>query len=70
MLKHLLKFILSDRVKRSIKEQLGVPGLHHTLVQLKQRGYQPNFVIDGGAYEGQWTLDFLEVFQRNRVMMP
>lgn len=69
MLKQLLKFIIPDRLKRSVKEQLGVPGLHHTLMLLKQRGYQPNFVIDGGAYEGKWTLDFLEVFPDARILM-
>lgn len=69
MLKKFLKFILSDKRKRSIKEQLGVPGLHHSLLLLKERGYSPGFVIDGGAYEGTWTLDLLEVFPEAKVLM-
>lgn len=69
MIKRILKLILSDKTKRSIKEQLGVPGLHHSLQLLKKRGYAPRFVIDGGAYEGQWTLDLLEVFPDASVLM-
>lgn len=69
MLTQLLKWILSEKTKRSIKEKLGVPTLHHTLVLLKGRGYYPQFVIDGGAYEGNWTQDLLEVFPNTRVLM-
>lgn len=69
MLTQLLKWILSEKTKRSIKEKLGVPTLHHTLLLLKGRGYYPQFVIDGGAYEGNWTQDLLEVFPNTRVLM-
>lgn len=69
MLTQLLKWILSEKTKRSIKEKLGVSTLHYTLVLLKGRGYYPQFVIDGGAYEGHWTQDLLEVFPDTRVLM-
>ncbi|HET9058231.1 MAG TPA: FkbM family methyltransferase [Chitinophagaceae bacterium] len=69
LFKQILKLLLNAKTKRSIKEQLGVPGLHKTLMMLKQRGYQPKFVIDGGAYEGQWALNFLEVYANAKILM-
>lgn len=65
----LIKKVLGEKFKRSIKEQLGVPGLHVTLQMLKSRGFDPKFVIDGGAYEGQWAIDFLEVFPGTKILM-
>ncbi|TWI81398.1 FkbM family methyltransferase [Lacibacter cauensis] len=69
MISTILKFFLSSKRKRSIKEKLGVPGLHGCLQMLKQRGYRPTFVIDGGAYEGKWTLTFKEVFPSAKIIM-
>ncbi|MFN9709928.1 MAG: FkbM family methyltransferase [Bacteroidota bacterium] len=69
MIYKIIKLLLSFKTKRSIKEKLGVPGLHASLLLLKQRGYHPEFVIDGGAYEGYWTLDFLEVFPDAKILM-
>ena len=65
----LLKKILSEKYKRGIKEQLGVPSLHWSLSNLKLNGFNPAVVIDGGAYEGNWTLDLLEVYPFAKVLM-
>jgi FkbM family methyltransferase len=65
----LLKKLFSQKYKRSIKENLGVPSLHWSLQNLKSIGYNPSFVIDIGAYEGYWTRDFLEVFPLAKVLM-
>jgi hypothetical protein len=35
----------------------------------KKRGYQPKFVIDGGAYQGEWTVTFKEVFPAASILM-
>lgn len=69
MITSVLKLLLSSTRKRAIKERLGVPGLHGCLEMLKKRGYDPKFVIDGGAYEGKWTLTFKEVFPTVKVLM-
>ena len=65
----LLKKILSEKYKRGIKEQLGVPSLHWSLSNLKLNGFNPSVVIDAGAYEGNWTLDLLEVYPSAKVLM-
>lgn len=65
----LLKKLLSAKYKRSVKEMLGVPSLHWSLHNLKQLGYNPSFVVDIGAYEGNWAKDFLEVFPSAKILM-
>ncbi|MBI1780013.1 MAG: FkbM family methyltransferase [Sphingobacteriales bacterium] len=66
---NLIKKILPEKFKRKIKEDLGVPSLHWTLENIKRIGFKPAFVIDGGAYEGKWALDFLEVFPGAEILM-
>jgi FkbM family methyltransferase len=65
----LLKKLLSSKYKRSIKERLGVPSMHWSLQNIKRIGFEPNFAVDIGAYEGFWTRDFLEVFPSTKVLM-
>ena len=58
----LLKAIFPFRVKRTVKEHLGVPSLHWSLLNLKKSNYLPKIVYDIGAYHGNWAKDFMEVF--------
>ena len=64
-----LKSILPFSYKRSVKEHLGVPSLHWSLQNLKKKGLNPTSVADIGAFEGNWTLDFLEVFPLSKIIM-
>lgn len=66
---NIIKKIIPFKIKRNIKEHLGVPSLHWTLQNLKKKKFYPKSVIDIGAYEGIWTLDFLEVFPNATVFM-
>ena len=69
MVLKLFKSLFPFKIKRKIKEHLGVPSLHWSLKNLKSKGYNPNYLIDIGAYEGSFTLDFLEVFPNVKVLM-
>lgn len=66
---NILKKIIPFKIKRDIKENLGVPSLHWSLQNLKRMNFYPKTVLDIGAYEGLWTLDLLEVFPTARVFM-
>ena len=66
---NIFKKILPYKYKRSIKESLGVPSLHWSLQNLKKNNYRPVNVVDIGAYKGEWTQDFLEVFPHANVCM-
>jgi FkbM family methyltransferase len=65
----LIKKLLPFTYKRSIKEKLGVPSLHWSLQNLLEKKFYPANVVDIGAYEGTWTIDFLEVFPSSRILM-
>lgn len=66
---HFFKSLFPNNYKRNIKEQLGVPTFHKSLERLKQIGFRPQHVIDIGAYQGDWTREFLEVFPKANVLM-
>lgn len=66
---NLIKKVIPFYFKRKIKENLGVPSLHWSLENIRRIGFAPHFVIDGGAYEGFWTKDFLEVFPQASILM-
>ena len=65
----LIKSLLPFNFKRAIKDHLGVPSLHWSLQNLKKKGFNPTSVADIGAFEGNWTLDFLEVFPSCKIIM-
>lgn len=65
----LIKGLFPFSFKRSVKEELGVPSLHWSLQNLKKKGFNPTHVADVGAYEGNWTKDFLEVFPTAEILM-
>ena len=64
-----IKQLFPHKFKRKIKDQLGVPSLHWTLLNLKSCGFNPSFTVDIGAYVGEWTEQFLEVFPGKKVLM-
>ena len=65
----LLKSILPFKYKRKVKEKLGVPSLHWSLQNLKKKGFNPTTAADIGAFEGEWTINFLEVFPTAKILM-
>lgn len=65
----LLKQLIPYKFKRNVKEQLGVPSMHWSLQNIKRLGFRPKAVLDIGAYHGEWTTDFLEVFPNTKVLM-
>ena len=65
----LLKSILPFRFKRKVKDKLGVPSLYWSLQNLKKKGFNPSTAADIGAFEGEWTINFLEVFPTAKILM-
>ena len=66
---NILKQLVPYKIKRKIKENLGVPSLHWSLEHLKKKGFNPEMIIDVGAYKGNWTMDVLEVFPSSKILM-
>jgi FkbM family methyltransferase len=69
MIPKYLKKIFPLTFKRDIKDHLGVPSLHWSLMNLQRLGYTPKFAVDIGAYEGEWALSFTEVFPAVKILM-
>jgi FkbM family methyltransferase len=69
----LLKKLLTKRFKRRLRvrleSKLGVPSLHWSLRNIHKLGFRPSHALDIGAYHGQWTQDFKEVFPTADVLM-
>jgi hypothetical protein len=63
------KILFPFRTNRKIKDHLGVSSLHWSLLNLKACGFDPSFTIDIGAYVGEWTEQFFEIFPGKKVLM-
>ena len=46
-----------------------MPSLNWSLQNLKRKGFNPVSVLDIGAYEGLWTIDFLEIFPNASILV-
>ena len=46
-----------DRLKKRIKDRLGVPSHSWSLGNLRRNGFNPGVIYDIGAYTGEWKLD-------------
>lgn len=46
-----------------------LPSVSGSLHQLRSHGFEPQLVIDIGAYEGEWTQMLLSIFPKSRVLM-
>jgi FkbM family methyltransferase len=69
MIKSLIKRLLPEKTKQQLKNKLGIPSQSNSLERIKQLGFNPQFCIDIGAYEGTWTVEFKEVFPNCAVLM-
>ncbi len=53
--------LIPERYRATLAVHLGRPDLRFSLLQLRQFGFMPKHVLDGGAYHGEWTAQCLEV---------
>ena len=51
----MLKKLVPERLKKSLKRGLGVPSTEAALGRLKRLGFEPMTAIDCGANVGEWT---------------
>ncbi|WP_113661851.1 FkbM family methyltransferase [Pedobacter nanyangensis] len=69
MLKKLISKLLPNNVIDKIKFDLGVPNQQNCFEHLKKMGVSPRLVIDIGAYEGTWAIDFKKYFPNTKILM-
>ncbi len=61
--------LIPERVKRKIKNRLGVPSMESGLQQLRLNGFAPKVVLDIGAYQGEWTVLCKSIWPSCSVLM-
>ena len=62
--------LLPEKWKRYIKAELfQVPETESSLRRMKRLGFDPAVAIDVGAYVGEWTRSFKQVFPHSQVLM-
>jgi FkbM family methyltransferase len=69
MIRRLIKRLIPAGFKQKLRDNLGLPSQELSLKRLKALGFSPRYCLDIGAYTGQWTQDFKQVFPECGVLM-
>jgi len=68
--KRVISPLFPERWKRYVKGELfHVPDTESSLRRMKRLGFNPAVAIDVGAYVGDWTRSFKQIFPESRVLM-
>lgn len=57
------------KTKLKIQHQLGVPQMFWSIQNIKNNGFEPEFVVDAGAFMGDWTIDCRKIFPNAKILM-
>ncbi|WP_316824785.1 FkbM family methyltransferase [Pedobacter miscanthi] len=69
MFKKLVSKLMPAKFIQKLKDDLGVPSQRKSLQSLKKLGFSPNYVLEIGAYEGNWAIEFNQIFPDSKIMM-
>lgn len=69
LLNKLIRKFLPEQKIWKIKNRHNIPSMEWSLANIKKLGFKPGFVIDAGAYDGEWTKMFKRIFPSARVLM-
>jgi FkbM family methyltransferase len=69
-LRHVLSQLLPHQQRQALKRRLfAVRDMSTRLANLKRAGFVPTGAIDGGAYHGDWAVEFWSVFPNSPVLL-
>ncbi|HTE02434.1 MAG TPA: FkbM family methyltransferase [Mucilaginibacter sp.] len=69
MIKSFFKRLVPESLKKILRDRLGVPSQEGSLKRIRQLGYNPTHCLDIGAYEGNWAVEFKQVFPESAILM-
>ncbi|TSJ35977.1 FkbM family methyltransferase [Mucilaginibacter corticis] len=69
LIKRLTRILLPEQKIWEFKNKNNIPSMEWSLLQLKRLGFSPNFVIDIGAFEGEWSVMFKKIFPSAKILM-
>jgi len=65
----LARRLATDQGWARLSDAVGAPNMRAGLWRLRDRGFRPQIVVDGGACVGDWTLLFHSVFPDAKILM-
>lgn len=65
----LLRKLIPNEFIYKMKRKMGVPDQTSSFLRLKKLGFSPTNVLDIGAYEGKWALEFSKLFPEANILM-
>lgn len=68
-MKRFLSLLLPSRLRRRLKLDIGLVDHESRLQNLKRCGFNPDIVVDGGAYRGEWTATLHRVYPSAKVLL-
>ena len=69
MIKKLIKQLIPNSFKAKWRSALGVPSQETSFDRLQKLNFKPKLVLDIGAYEGHWALQFHQIFPEAEILM-
>ncbi|MGF1924653.1 MAG: FkbM family methyltransferase [Bacteroidia bacterium] len=69
MINRLIGRIIPSKIINTLRLKLGVPSQQASFLRLRKLGFDPKFILDIGAYEGNWAQDIHQVFPLAQIMM-
>ncbi|WP_379093589.1 FkbM family methyltransferase [Pedobacter sp. UC225_65] len=61
--------LIPNKFIKYLKNRLGVPNQASSLLRLKELGFEPQHILDIGAYEGHWALEVAAIFPKAHILM-
>ena len=69
LFKKVLRLVIPKQKVWEIKNRQNIPSMEWSLMNIKKLGFYPDFVIDVGAYDGEWTQMIKVIFPSAKVLM-
>lgn len=61
--------LISFQNKLKLQHKLGVPQMFWSIQNMKHIGFNPEFIVDAGAFMGDWTKDCRKIFPKSKILM-
>ncbi|MDB5155032.1 MAG: methyltransferase FkbM family [Mucilaginibacter sp.] len=69
LFKKLTRLILPEPKIWEIKNKQNIPSMEWSLLNIKKLGFNPEFAVDVGAFEGEWSTMFKKIFPLAKILM-
>lgn len=64
-----LRSVIPDSIIQKLKVKYRVPDMEWSINNLKLNGFKPTYILDIGAFQGEWTKIIQRIFTGSKVLM-